>query len=101
MAHNQLAASLARYEKYDSDMKKKGNNKNQDAFTEELEELQAEVDKLMAIAAEVALESNRAAVASKNAEIRRETQGRRAHCMLAHHAWGHAALSHMHSCTGE
>ena len=61
---------LLRYEKYDSDLKKKGNSGTSDAFTEELEELQAEVDKLMAISAEVAQESNRAAVAPKNAEIR-------------------------------
>lgn len=51
-------------------MKKKGSNASGDAFTEELEELNAEVEKLSAIAVEVAQESNRAAVASKNAEIR-------------------------------
>jgi len=65
-------SSPCRYEKYDSDMKKKGTSASGDAFTEELEELEAEVEKLTAIAAEVAQESNRAAVASKNAEIRCE-----------------------------
>ncbi|GAX77861.1 hypothetical protein CEUSTIGMA_g5303.t1 [Chlamydomonas eustigma] len=62
---------LKKYEKYDSDLKKKGTSSASDPFTEELEELEAEVNKLMVIAGEVALETNRTAIAAKNAEIRR------------------------------
>jgi hypothetical protein len=60
---------FARYEKYDADAKAQKSTSS-DAFTAECEELEAEIDKLMAIAAEVAQEGNRAAVAAKNAEIR-------------------------------
>ncbi len=75
-----------RYEKYDGDAKKAKNGKNQDAFTDECEELEAEIHKLMAIAAEVASEGNRAAVAAKNAEIRWE----------AYVAWG--CMGTWHTC---
>lgn len=61
---------LKKYEKYDAPMKEKG-SKSQDAFQEELEAVETEVQNLMEAASEVALETNRAVAASKNAEIRR------------------------------
>jgi SYP7 family syntaxin len=60
-----------RYEKYDIDAKKLAKSAGQDEFTNEVDELQAAIDSLMSTAAEVALMTNRAEVASKNAEIRR------------------------------
>lgn len=63
---------LRKYEKYDADAKKKNKDgKHMDAFAEECAELEAEIERLMLIAAEVAQDGNKAAVASKNAEIRR------------------------------
>ena len=60
-----------RYEKYDVDAKKLAKAAGQDEFTNEVDELQAAIDSLMSMAAEIALMTNRAEVASKNAEIRR------------------------------
>lgn len=65
------AIILKKYEKYDAEAKKQKAGNSGDPFTEELEELDAEIEKLLSVAAEVALDSNRAAVAAKNAEIRR------------------------------
>uniref|UniRef100_A0A6U0UWP2 t-SNARE coiled-coil homology domain-containing protein n=1 Tax=Polytomella parva TaxID=51329 RepID=A0A6U0UWP2_9CHLO len=61
---------LNKYEKYDAPLKKKG-NKDTDPFTEEYEEIEAEIEKLLEASSDVALEQNRALVAAKNAEIRR------------------------------
>lgn len=71
MPHIDHATLPCRYEKYDVDAKKLAKTANQDEFTNEVEELQAAIDALMTTAAEIALMTNRAEVASKNAEIRR------------------------------
>ncbi|KAG2431673.1 hypothetical protein HYH02_013250 [Chlamydomonas schloesseri] len=61
---------LKKYEKYDAPIKTRG-AKTDDPFMEEYQEVEAELEKLLEAASDVALEQNRALVAAKNAEIRR------------------------------
>ncbi|GLC37524.1 hypothetical protein PLESTB_001757000 [Pleodorina starrii] len=61
---------LKKYEKYDAPIKTRG-NKTDDPFMEEYQEVEAELEKLLEAATDVACEQNRALIASKNAEIRR------------------------------
>ncbi|GLI67924.1 hypothetical protein VaNZ11_012251 [Volvox africanus] len=61
---------LKKYEKYDAPIKTK-NNKSDDPFMEEYQEVEAELDKVLEAVTDVACEQNRALIASKNAEIRR------------------------------
>ncbi|PNH07677.1 Syntaxin-71 [Tetrabaena socialis] len=61
---------LKKYEKYDAPIKTRG-AKTDDPFQEELQEVEAELEKLLEAASDVALEQNRALIAAKNAEIRR------------------------------
>lgn len=93
---HQVLRHLHRYEKYDGqDKKNKKDGKHMDAFSEECAELEAEIERLMAIAAEVSQDGNKAAVASKNAEIR---------CVLlacavhwdTKHDMGHHKMKYMH-----
>lgn len=72
---NRADALLRKYGKYDLQMQAKGQGgggkDSGDAFEEELKAVDAEVVALMQQAEEVAGEKNRAAVAAKNAELRR------------------------------
>ncbi|GIL90987.1 hypothetical protein Vretimale_17065 [Volvox reticuliferus] len=61
---------LKKYEKYDAPIKTKS-NKSDDPFMEEYQEVEAELEKVLEAATDVACEQNRALIASKNAEIRR------------------------------
>ncbi|KAG2431672.1 hypothetical protein HYH02_013249 [Chlamydomonas schloesseri] len=61
---------LQKYEQYDAPIKTRG-AKTDDPFMEEYQEVEAELEKLLEAASDVALEQNRALVAAKNAEIRR------------------------------
>mmetsp|Transcript_31246 Transcript_31246/g.69516 ORF Transcript_31246/g.69516 Transcript_31246/m.69516 type:complete len:277 (+) Transcript_31246:295-1125(+) len=67
----QRAQYLAKkYEKYDKELTTKS-GKNSDPFMDEVQAVEDEIRRLMEAAQEVAGEKNRAAVAAKNAEIRR------------------------------
>mmetsp|Transcript_36932 Transcript_36932/g.82118 ORF Transcript_36932/g.82118 Transcript_36932/m.82118 type:complete len:279 (+) Transcript_36932:235-1071(+) len=63
-------AVLKKYEKYDQE-NKKHHGKASDPFTEEVQDVEAEIARLMSAAQDVSADNNRAAIAAKNAEIRR------------------------------
>ncbi|KAF8054757.1 SYP71 [Scenedesmus sp. PABB004] len=67
-------AILKKYDKYDKTMGKRRETKGDDPFVDEMDMLEGQVEDLNRQAEEVAVEKNRAIVATRNAEIRKAKQ---------------------------